>query len=172
VTGRKHEQPDRRRRATLRGANDSPSYRKMKRVPQCARFAGARTDVTANHRLGAVEYAVKVKALAELAREIGIGEALAVIGAAKAASDDERATPRELAAAGRHAYRAQVVADIARFEKEGRARDAVLFVARTNAADKHDPIEVETLKNKFRRWRRAELKRACARLPAHKSNRG
>jgi hypothetical protein len=123
-------------------------------------------------RLVAVEYAVKVKALAELAREIGISEALAVIAAAKGRTEDETVTPRELAEAGRQAYRAQVVADIARFEKEGRARDAVLIVARNNAADKHDPIEVETLTNKFRRWRRAELKRACARLPANKSNRG
>ena len=130
--------------------------------------------MTVNSRLGAVEYAVKVAALAKLAREIGISEALAVIGATRAmdGTSDETATPRELAAAGRHAHRAQVVADIARFEKEGRARDAVLFVARTNAADKHDPIEVETLKNKFRRWRRVELKRAHARLPAPKSIRG
>jgi hypothetical protein len=120
--------------------------------------------MTANPRLDAVEYAVKVKALAELAREIGISEALAVIAAAKGRTEDETVTPRELAAAGRHAYRAQVVADMARLEKDGRGRDAALIVARRHAADVRDPVEVETLKNKFRRWRRAE-KRVNARLP-------
>jgi hypothetical protein len=119
-------------------------------------------------RQAAVEHAVKVKALAQLAREIGIGEALAVIATAMGGTKDETATPRELAAAGRQAHRAQVVADIARLEKEGRGRAAASIVARRHAADVRDPIEVETLTNKFRRWRRAE-RRACARLLSPKT---
>jgi hypothetical protein len=119
--------------------------------------------------LAAVEHAVKVKALAQLAREIGIGEALAVIAKAMDGTKDETATPRELAAAGRQAHRAQVVADMAGLEKDGRGRDAALILARRHAADVRDPVEVETLTNKFRRWRRAEEKRASARLPATRS---
>jgi IMP cyclohydrolase len=125
----------------------------------------AESVTTNDPRLAAVEHAVKVKALAQLAREIGIGEALAVIAKAMDGTKDETATPRELAVAGRQAHRAQVVADMARLEKDGRGRDAALFLARKHAADVRDPVEVETLKNKFRRWRRAE-KRASARLPA------
>ena len=114
---------------------------------------------------------MKAAALALLSREIGIREALATVGIAMGGTSDETATPRELAAAGRQAYRAEVVAEIAGLEIAGRRRDAALFVARRHAADVHDPIEIETLTNKFRRWRRAE-RRACARLPADKSNRG
>jgi hypothetical protein len=119
-----------------------------------------------DQRRASVEHAVKVKALAQLAREIGIGEALAVITKAMDGTKYEANTPRELAAAGRQAHRAQVVADMAGLEKDGRGRDAALILARRHAADVRDPVEVETLTNKFRRWRRAEEKRASARLPA------
>jgi hypothetical protein len=115
-------------------------------------------------RQAAVERAVKAATEALLSREIGIREALAMGG-----TSDETATPRELAAAGRQAYRAEVVAEI-RLEMDGRGRDAALIVARRHAADVRDPIEVETLANKFRRWRRAEEKRACARLPSLQSD--
>ena len=105
-----------------------------------------------------------------LARDIGISEALAAVATAMG-DKDETATPRELAAAGRQAHRGQVVAQIVRLEKEGRGRAAASIMARIHAVDVHDPIEVETLTNKFRRWRRAE-KRANARLPASGSARG
>lgn len=118
-------------------------------------------------RQAAIELAVKAAALALLSREIGISEALAVVAAAMGGTKDEAATPRELAAAGRQAYRERVVAEIVRIEKEGRRRAAASIVARLHAADVCDPIEVETLTNKFRRWRRSE-KRACARLPARR----
>jgi hypothetical protein len=128
--------------------------------------------MTADPRQPAIEHAIKMAATSLLARQIGISEALAAVTTAMGGANDETATPRELAAAGRQAHRAQVVAEIVRFEKEGRGRAAaVLFLARLHAADKHDPIEVETLKNKFRRWRRAE-RRACARLPSPKSATG
>jgi hypothetical protein len=120
-------------------------------------------------RQAAVERAVKAATEALLSREIGIREALATVGIAMGGTSDGTATPRELAAAGRQAYRAEVVAEI-RLEMDGRGRDAALIVARRHAADVRDPIEVETLANKFRRWRRAEEKRACARLPSLQSD--
>jgi hypothetical protein len=112
-------------------------------------------------RQAAVEHAVKVKALAQLAREIGIDEALKVIGAAI-----DR-TPREIAAAARRAYREKIVAEIMRIENEGRARSAVSAVVSGHVLDKDDPIEVESLRRKFQRWRDAE-KRTPVRLPAPK----
>jgi nucleoid-associated protein YgaU len=105
---------------------------------------------TADQRQASVEHAVKVKALARLAIEIGIGEALKVIAAAT------DATPRELAAAGRQAHRAEVVAEIVRLEKEGRGRDAVSIVVGEYVIDRRDSIEVDSLSRKFRRWRDAE----------------
>jgi hypothetical protein len=104
-------------------------------------------------RQAAVEHALRAASLRLLAREIGISEALAAVATALDGSRDETATPREIAAASRQTYRAQVVAQIVQFEKEGRRAPASI-VARNHAADKRDPIEVETLKNKFRRWRR------------------
>jgi hypothetical protein len=117
-------------------------------------------------RHSSVERAVKMEALKRLAREIGISDALAAVAAAMGGgTKDETATPREIAAAGRQAHRAQVVAQIERLEKEGRGRAATSIVARQHAADVRDPIEIETLTNKFRRWRRAQ-KRANARMLA------
>jgi len=81
------------------------------------------------------------------------------------------ATPRELAAAGRQAHRAEVVAEIMRLEKEGRGRDAVSIVVDDRVVDKRDRTEVESLSRKFRRWRDAE-KRTCVRPSPTKSNRG
>jgi hypothetical protein len=109
-------------------------------------------------RQAAVEHALRAASLKLLAREISIHEALAAVGAAMN-GEDARATPRELAAAGREAYRREVLAQM-----EGRGRDAAWIVARMHARDPRDPIELESLTNKFRRWRRAE-KRARARLP-------
>lgn len=137
--------------------------------------ATARGDLpaarTTDPRQAAVERAVKAAATALLARDIGISEALAAVATAMGDTKDETATPREIAATGRQAHRAQVVAQIMRLENEGRGRAAASIVARMYAADVRDPIEVETLTNKFRRWRRTE-RRACARLLPPKSARG
>jgi hypothetical protein len=119
-------------------------------------------------RLDAVEYAVKVKALAKLAREIGIAEALAVISAAKRGA--ETATPRESAAAARRSKRDEMVAELIRQEREGRRRGAVRRVARDFALDRRDPIEVETNSRNLRRWR--EKIPDIVRLPSSKSIRG
>ena len=121
-------------------------------------------------RRSAVERAVQAAALALLEREISISQALAVVATAMRGPDDETATPRELTAAVRQGHRANVVAELARLEQEGKGREAPMILARSNAGDAHDPVEVETLANKYRRWRRAE-KRAHARLPAVKSAR-
>jgi hypothetical protein len=122
-------------------------------------FASARSD----SRQAAVERALRAAAQRLLAREIGIGEALAAVGVVLAGPEEKTATPREIAAAGKADYRAQIVGEILRLERDGRGRDAADIVARDQAMDRRDPIEVETLKNKFRRWRRAAEKRAGAR---------
>ena len=128
------------------------------------------TRATNDRLQAAVERAVRASASALLARQISVSEALASV-AAVMGGDGTTATPRELVAVGRQEHRSQVIAQMMRLENEGRRRDAALIVARRYAADVRDPIEVETLKNKFRRWRRAE-KRACARLQSPKSNTG
>jgi hypothetical protein len=117
-------------------------------------------------RHAAVKHAVKVKALAQLTLEIGVSEALKVIAAAM-----DR-TPRELAAAVRRAHREGIVAEIVELENQGRRRDAVSVVMTRHVQDVNDPIEVDILKDKFRRWRRAEEKRVNARLPSPKSHKG
>jgi hypothetical protein len=116
-------------------------------------------------RQAAVRRALNAIAQALLARDIHISEVLAALAAPGDVAEGAAATPRELAAAGRKTHRERVVAEIVRLEQEGRRRAAASIVARQHAADARDPIEVETLTNKFRRWRRAE-RRAHARLPA------
>jgi hypothetical protein len=110
-----------------------------------------------------IQHAVKVEALAKLAREIGIHEVLAKVATAIGRVNDETATPRELAAAARQAYRAQILAEMAELERRGKGRAAASIVAKEHRVDAHDPIELETLTNKYRRWLREE-KRARARL--------
>jgi len=114
-------------------------------------------------RRAAVERAVKAAASALLTRQISVRDALAVVTTAMGAPGEE-ATPRELAAAARKRHRASVVAEIVRGEQEGKS-SIVSSLARRDALDVHDMVERATLENKYRRWRRAEEKRACARLP-------
>lgn len=116
-------------------------------------------------RRAAIERAVRAVASALLAREITIAEAVSAVALAVGVPKDETSTPRERAAAGRRRHRANILAQMKRLEREGKGRQAAAFLARSNAADPLDPIEVETLENKYRRWRREEEKRAYARLP-------
>jgi hypothetical protein len=104
-------------------------------------------------RQAAVEH---VSALVALAQEI--------IHEAVPRSPTRQTTPKRgyAAAAGRLAHRRRILTEIAELERDGKARTAASIVALRHAADKRDGIEVETLTNKYRRWRRAE-KRACAR---------
>jgi hypothetical protein len=108
--------------------------------------------MAASRRLTDVQYALKAKALAQLAREIGIAEALAVISAAKA--ENETATPRESAAAACRSKRDEMVAELIHQEREGHRRGAVRRVARDFALDRRDPIEVESNARNLRRWRK------------------
>jgi hypothetical protein len=142
----------------------------MTGLARTATMTAATIDARApsDPRQAAVERAVKAAALALLSREIGISEALAAVAAAMGGTKGEKgeaATPREFAAAMRRDHRASIVAEIVRLENEGRGRAAAMILARANAADPRDPVEIETLANRYRRWRRAE-KRATARLPA------
>jgi hypothetical protein len=123
--------------------------------------AFARTRI-GDARQGAVERAVKSAAQRLLAREISINEALAVVGVALSAPEERKATPRELAASCRHAHRQGVVAEIVQLESEGRGRASALSIVVTrHVKDRFDPIEVESLTRKFRRWRSAEKSDTC-----------
>jgi hypothetical protein len=97
-----------------------------------------------------IQRAVNMIAEAILARDIHISEVVAALTAAKG----DTATPRESAAAARHSQREKMVAELVRLEQEGRGRAAAVMVARKFASDPLDPIEVESLARKLRRWRR------------------
>jgi hypothetical protein len=121
-------------------------------------------------RRTAVERAVRLAAAALVSREIDISAALAVFAAAmRSGAEAVTATPREIAAAERLAHRARVVDEMVLLESQGRGTSAADIVARRYAADVNDPIEMETLKNKFRRWWCAEEKRANARPQSQRS---
>jgi hypothetical protein len=124
------------------------------------------TATAPNDRLlAAAERALKAISLRVLEREISVAEALAVVSIAKAAGPkDETASPRERAAVARQGHRASIVAEMVRREQEGKGRTAARDLARLNALDRHDPVEVDSLKSKYRRWRREE-KRSHVRLP-------
>jgi hypothetical protein len=107
----------------------------------------------ASRRLADVQYALKAKLLAQIAREIGIAEAVALIKAAKEVPEAEAPTPRELAADDRRAKRDEMMAELIRQEKGGSGRGAVKRIARDYALDRRDPIEVETNARNLRRWR-------------------
>jgi hypothetical protein len=117
-----------------------------------------------SQRQAAIEYALRAAALKLLTRQISTAEALAAVGAAMNGDDETATTPRELAAVGLQAYRRQVLAEM---ERERLGRNAAYIVARRHARDPADPVEVENLMNKFRRWRRSE-KRARTRLASLK----
>ena len=95
----------------------------------------------------AIERAVKVNALRQLAREIGIAEAVGVL-----ATMDDR-PPRERAATARQSRRAAMLAEYERLTKLGHGRNAVTMVAHKFAA-KDDAVELQNLARNLRRWRR------------------
>jgi hypothetical protein len=108
-------------------------------------------------RQGAIERAVRGGALALLERRATVEEVVASLKAAMGEPKSET-TPRELAAAGRKAHRDKVIAQIVQLEKDGRGRAATSIVARMHAADPLDPIEIESLRRKFHRWRHPEIR--------------
>jgi hypothetical protein len=107
-------------------------------------------SLAAQQRLEAVERALRAVAQKQLERQIKLSDDIAI--AVAAAGGAEMATPRELAAAVGQAERAAVVAELAQMKQRGGGRDAVHILARRHARDPRDPVEVESLKQKYRRW--------------------
>ena len=104
-------------------------------------------------RLAVVERAVKAAAMALLARDQTVAEAIAALSDAVDSIAPADVTPREGLAALRLSRQEQMLEELARYEQQGRARVAVMLVARDFAADKHDTVEVASLARKLRRWR-------------------
>jgi hypothetical protein len=109
----------------------------MTAEPDCERLAPARDS--------AIAHAIKVNALAQLAREIGIAEALAVL-----ATMDDR-TPRERAAEVRRSRRSALLSEYERLVKLGKGRNAAKMAARKFANG--DLVEEQNLARNIRRWR-------------------
>jgi hypothetical protein len=105
-------------------------------------------------RQAAVERAVKAAALALLSRDRTVAEVVAALADAVSADVPADTTPRESVAAVRQSRRERMVTELIRLEQKGRGRPAAMLVARKFASDPHDPIEVESLARKLRRWRR------------------
>jgi L-serine deaminase len=105
-------------------------------------------------RRASVERAVKAAALALLARDQTVAEVVAALTNAVAGVVPADLTPRESVAAVRQSRREKMVSELIRLEREGRERPAAMLVARKFAGDPLDPIEVESLARKLRRWRR------------------
>jgi hypothetical protein len=94
----------------------------------------------------AIGYAVKVKALRQLAREIGVAEAVSEL-----ATMDDR-TPRERDAAAHQSRKSEILAEYDRLTRLGHGCHATMMVARKFAV-KGDPIDLENIARKIRRWR-------------------
>jgi hypothetical protein len=121
-------------------------------------------------RQASVERAVKAAALALLARDQTVAEVVAALTNAVVGDVPADITPRESVAAVRQSRREKMVAELIRLEQEGRGRPAAMLVARKFASDPRDPVEVESLARKLRRWR-ARIP-DTVRLPSPKSNTG
>src|ERR1700746_1193678 len=105
-------------------------------------------------RQAAIKRAVWAVELGLLERELTVEEAVARLAKTNGIAGDQ--TPRERAAAARQSRREEMLAELTRREREGRGRDAVKLVARDYAGDRSDPIEIESLARKLRRWRAQE----------------
>ena len=84
-------------------------------------------------RQAAIERAVKVAAL----RQLTVAEAVAAVTSATAVPSRET-----------------MLAEVFRLEQEGRGSSAVMLVARKYASDPTNPIAVDSLARKIRRWRK------------------
>jgi hypothetical protein len=107
------------------------------------------TRYRSDPRKAAIQRAVNVIAEAIFARDIHISEVVAALTTAKG----DATTPRESAAAVRQSQHEKMVAELTRLEQEGRGRASAMLVARKFAGDPLDPIEVESIARKLRRWR-------------------
>jgi hypothetical protein len=104
--------------------------------------------MSSTDRKSIIERAVRATAEAMLARNQTVAQVLAAL--AEIAADT---TPREHAAAVRESRREKMIEEVIRLGQEGRGREAPMLVARKNARDPRDPVEVATLARNIRRWR-------------------
>jgi hypothetical protein len=111
-------------------------------------------------RQAAVERALKDAATALMARDRTVAEVFAALSDAVDGIVPIDVTPREAVAALRRSRKEQMLEALARYERQGRKRDAVSLVARDFAADKDDDVEVASLKRNLHRWRN-EKNRQC-----------
>ena len=118
-------------------------------------------------RQAAIQFAVKEVARRLLAREQTVADAVAMLSRAIGVQPAET-TPRESVAAARRALQQRMIDELLRLEGEGRGREAVGMTARKFAVDPLDPVEVESLARKLRRWRRRIPD--TVRLPTPKSS--
>jgi len=112
--------------------------------------------------------AVRAAALALLAREQTVAEVVASLAdavAADIASDTPAITPRESVAALRQSRRRAMLAEMERWEQRGLGSSAATRVAQKFATDPDDPVDVESLATKLRRWRRAERRTVSVSSP-------
>jgi hypothetical protein len=105
-------------------------------------------------RAAAVERAVRAAANAILERDFTRAEIAAALARVSEALVGDEQTPRERVAATRQADRDKMVAAMRRLGQAGRGRSAADAVARDFARDRRDPVEIESLKRKLRRWRK------------------
>jgi thioesterase domain-containing protein len=115
--------------------------------------AVARPFSTRDPRQAAVKRAVEAAAIALLARDQTVAEVVAALTDAVASIAPADVTPREGLAALRQSRREEMLDELARYERQGRGRDAAKMVARDFAADKRDAVEVASIARKLRRWR-------------------
>ena len=98
-----------------------------------------------------IERAVRSTAEAIAMRNVTAAEAVAMLRAALGTdAAPAEATPRERLAAARQATRAQMLDEMARHGGPAAATET----AKKFAIDPLDPLEVESLARKLRRWRR------------------
>jgi hypothetical protein len=115
-------------------------------------------------RLAAIERAVRETALKLWARDQTVSEIVAKL---TVVGEMPVITPREGVAAVRRSRRDEIMAAVARREREGHRRGTVKWAARKFA---NDPGEVENLERSIRRWR--ERIPDIVRIPSQKSNTG
>ncbi len=126
--------------------------------------------MTDRERRAVVERAVGVIAQAVLADELTIADVVAALASAAVAGPVE-ISPRESVEAARLALRKRMLDELNRLENEGRGREATSRTARKFATNPLDPLAVESLARKLRRWR-PRKNFGHVRLLADKSARG
>src|SRR5262249_8291462 len=134
--------PDPRSQKDLRGFGSSSAS---------AAEGGTGARGALDPRLAAIERAIRETALKALERGDSVSE---IVEKLKLVGEMGCVTRRQAAAAEHELRREQMLAEVARHEREGRGWNAVTLVARKFAVDPDDEIEVQSLSRQLRRWRR------------------